>query len=234
MEIGSILLFSAWLECFAVFALLCAPADTSARGETYRDGIPIIRIYDLAQIDRETLDPAKQETARIFHKAGVDLRWIRCSGRPADDDSCGRPLAPDEIGVRIFGRSREDVKVTGRRTTGQAVRLVEEGGSGLILIYYECVEAIVTTLLDDCPQMDIASARRIVLGHVMAHEIGHILLSNGDHAVSSIMQPNLDRDAWRKAVSGSLSFNESESRLMRHGIETRAARIRAKHFQQGK
>jgi hypothetical protein len=63
---------------------------------------------------------------------------------------------------------------------------------------------------------DIAS----LLGHVAAHEIGHLLLGSNSHAAAGIMHAHWTAEELASAKVGSLVFLEKESRRMRARLAT--------------
>lgn len=58
----------------------------------------------------------------------------------------------------------------------------------------------------------------LILGHVIAHEIGHLLLPLGAHSAAGIMSPRIDKGDFRKALGGNLLFSQEQSELMRTAI----------------
>jgi hypothetical protein len=56
-----------------------------------------------------------------------------------------------------------------------------------------------------------------VLGHVMAHELGHLLLGSNAHSRQGIMCPNWHAGELRLASMGGLLFSEEQGRFMREG-----------------
>ncbi len=60
-----------------------------------------------------------------------------------------------------------------------------------------------------------------VLGHVMAHELGHLLLGLNAHSRQGIMCPSWHGDELHLASTGSLLFSEDQARLMRERLARR-------------
>ena len=54
-----------------------------------------------------------------------------------------------------------------------------------------------------------------ILAHVIAHEVGHLLLPGGAHSPTGLMQAGWDRALVRKAVRDSLTFTEAEASRIR-------------------
>jgi hypothetical protein len=63
-----------------------------------------------------------------------------------------------------------------------------------------------------------------VLGYVVAHEIGHLLLPANSHSVGGVMQENVDP---KLIAHNRLSFLEQEATLIRRALADRIARARA-------
>ena len=61
----------------------------------------------------------------------------------------------------------------------------------------------------------------IILGCVIAHEIGHLLLGSNSHSVSGIMQGRWERRQVRQAVTGTLLFTPEQAKLIQAEAQTR-------------
>jgi hypothetical protein len=61
----------------------------------------------------------------------------------------------------------------------------------------------------------------IILGSVMAHEIGHLLLGLNSHSGSGVMQPRWERKQVRQAMMGTLLFTPEQSQLIQVEAHTR-------------
>ena len=64
-----------------------------------------------------------------------------------------------------------------------------------------------------------------LLGHVMAHEMGHLLLPYGAHAVAGLMRPEWDRAQVRAAAEGLLTFTPDQAALIRERLQASASPI---------
>jgi hypothetical protein len=65
-----------------------------------------------------------------------------------------------------------------------------------------------------CPVAD-------VLAHVMAHEVGHLLLGPGGHGEKGIMRATWSRVELKGTQNGSLRFTVAEVATMQAGIPLR-------------
>jgi len=87
-----------------------------------------------------------------------------------------------------------------------------EDGSGCYAdLFYEPMEQ-----LHGSKGTDIAS----LLGHVAAHEIGHLLLGSNSHAAAGIMHARWTAEELASARVGGLAFLEKESLRMRARLAT--------------
>ena len=61
----------------------------------------------------------------------------------------------------------------------------------------------------------------IILGCVIAHELGHLLLGTNGHSRTGIMQPRWEPNQVRQLMIGTLLFTTEQSKLMRAQARTR-------------
>src|SRR5687767_11275528 len=62
-----------------------------------------------------------------------------------------------------------------------------------------------------------------LLGHVMAHEMGHLLLPYGAHALAGLMRPEWDRSQVKSAAAGLLTFTPDQAALIRNRLRASAS-----------
>ena len=65
----------------------------------------------------------------------------------------------------------------------------------------------------------------IILGCVIAHEVGHLLLGSSSHSGSGIMQGHWKRGQIRKAMTGNLPFTPEQVKLIQASTFARVGRI---------
>jgi hypothetical protein len=178
-----------------------------------------VSVYDDAGVSERTLIQAEQKTARVFEIAGLDVIWQNCStattrhlgpdapaGRvraPAptwSDSECGRFEWPTRLAVRIVPKSNWTNEVFG------AAFLSAKGtGCYTDVFYQSAVE------LHSAWNVDLSD----ILGSVMAHELGHLLLGSNSHAPTGIMRARWQGEELGRAARGSLLFTAEQSEHMR-------------------
>jgi hypothetical protein len=62
----------------------------------------------------------------------------------------------------------------------------------------------------------------IVLGHVIAHELGHLLISGNAHTPVGIMHGEWDYKQWKMAAAGTLLFAPAQAKLMRDQFQAQS------------
>ena len=179
-----------------------------------------IHLYDLANISPHTLDEATREAARVLATAGVEVVWqpgpansaeAHASDQTASTAVWRQPLdTRDYLVVRIvrgfparalsgaLGFSLPDAKVGAQAT-----------------IFYDRIEPL------DQPGVISVSA---LLGHAMAHEIGHVLLGTMEHSPEGIMKARWGRPDYQRAAMGFLEFTPSQRAAIRERLLTRLAK----------
>ena len=155
----------------------CAKTIDERLRSTTLDGLRIsVSLCNKGNLPLSVVARAKREAEAVFHTAQVDINWEGCIDRSA---------APD-AGMRWFMlRLRSDAphKSTGDssvKSMGSAF-LTESGEGWLADAYFPAIR-------DRAIQYQADAAA--LLGQVMAHELGHLLLGPG-HEKGSIM-----RDRW--------------------------------------
>lgn len=163
-------------------------AGASAR-ETVAPKTVTIRLDDLAQTPARDLDAAKAELDRIFHEAGIDIVWVE---GPA-------MLAPGSLTLILLNTNAPGAG-PGGDVAGEANRQTSRA-----YVYCNRLEAV---------SKHLPVNANVILGRVMAHEIGHLLLPPNSHSPVGIMRPHVNF-----SPVGFNSFTDDEARELRRALE---------------
>jgi hypothetical protein len=91
--------------------------------------------------------------------------------------------------------------------------LEEEGGRGSLSSgYYDRVAELARSG---------SAPRSVVLGHAMAHELGHLLLKTGAHTATGIMRAVWQPEEVREAARSALNFSGHQAKQMRAEVRAR-------------
>ena len=174
-----------------------------------------ITVHNDAGVPAGTLRQAEEEAQQVFQQAGIEVRWLHCSPAPIapegkkESRACAEAVYPEHLQLRIARRS---IGLT-RATMG--ISYLSEDGKGCYAdLFYEQVEE-----LHEKTNVRLAT----ILGHIAAHETGHLLLGTNSHAPRGIMRAMWQREELASASKGVLFFSGSESRQMKERLAMTAA-----------
>lgn len=165
-----------------------------------------ILVYNNAEVPADTLARAEDEAARIFRHAGIETVWLDC---PADDFApkhapCPSPSALSP-GLRVQSRFQLVPNAVRRDAMGFSTGYL----ATISLAYAE-----------DLARSGMGAVHEI-LGHVAAHEVGHVLLGTG-HTVSGIMRARWSLDDWTLLRQRRLFFTSQQAHFLRNELPVEA------------
>jgi hypothetical protein len=165
-----------------------------------------VRAYNLADAPIKDLVQASYSLWEIFMQAGIKIRWLSCA---LSLQAARTNRACEEA----TGRYDFDVVVSTSMITGPGVATDTSLGFSSPLVRGN--HAVV--LWDRSKKMAESSGvpARIILGHAMAHELGHLLLHSMEHSRMGIMRSRWGKEDLLRAESGSLLFTTEQAEVMR-------------------
>ena len=181
--------------------LLCG----SAVAEAGADGQVRALAYASARIRTAVVDQAGVEVVRIFRSAGIELRWVNCSERNAESD-CRNLHDKEKLILNVLPRG----KTAGESVYGDAF-LGEDGTGKYADNFFERIK-------EAHDENGIDEAR--LLGAVVAHEIGHLLLGLRAHTWLGIMAPKWSGESLRQMAMGRLLFTPEQATRMQVRIRS--------------
>ena len=189
-------------------------ADVSNIGtaETFKRTGPdqlriLIRVYDFAHVDRDVLQSGEKLTTQIFRKAGTEVVWLdRLTAQPSNAEVVG-----PEFRLNIVPRF-EMLSTAQEKSKDDLLGFATPCGE----TEQACIFYVLYSRISAWAAQNGTTPNRI-LGHVMAHEIGHALLGPNAHAPSGIMQGRLPRLNMGRV----LYFTDVQSRLLRADLASR-------------
>ncbi len=198
------------------YASLCQAAPQSSAPA--QGGLKIVvRVYDYASTSSQAVRQAEEESSRIFHEAGVELTWLDCPTSQAEAEKhpvCDAPLDALPVDLRILPAAMAARLSSSREQAGFALPSGRAGSASAVWVFYLRVQELAASR--------VASEAQI-LGNVMAHEIGHILLGPHHHSPLGIMRAHWDRKYLEEASRGELYFTPDQAKLLRSNAQARAA-----------
>jgi hypothetical protein len=175
--------------------------ETAFAGETGPVPNVTILIYNYAQATHAVLAGAEREAGRIFAEAGISILWFECPAVPSAAGPQGLcQNASESKDIRLQLLSAPVKSKSQDCVWGLAVR------PDLASVYYEYVDRLAVAY-----EFEVAS----ILGSVIAHEIGHLLLGPNSHYGIGIMRPQWSFEQVRQVMMGTLLFTPEQSKRIR-------------------
>jgi hypothetical protein len=157
-----------------------------------------IAVYDYADLPSQWLSWAEEEMTRIYRGIGIEITWldVRPPAKPAD-------------GLIVLIRPG----------LTKAERAIPEGVMGFSSgtaderrrVAYVLYGRMEQFRLEQVPPIERAK----LLGHIMAHEVGHLLLPGQSHSPTGLMRGQWSRAELERAQHGRLRFTDEQAQLIR-------------------
>jgi hypothetical protein len=146
-----------------------------------------LQLRNEAPVPAHVLEQAQAEVARIFADAGLAVRWT------ATEPRFTVAIVPQVLG---YGSALSPVMGVALRTANRTTAQV----------FFRQVQDFARAY-----DVDLGT----ILAHVIAHELGHLLLPTQAHSPTGLMQPTWDEALVRDVKRGSLTFTEAQAARIR-------------------
>jgi hypothetical protein len=193
-----------------IFEVVVARGCTAVQAEAATDQrSAVVRIYNYAGLADSLLEEAARNAASIFGAAGVTSQWricvIRQDPSEPDDRLCEGSPDKDEFTLRINqGPGPDAARQQSGEVLGYAVILKRKGV--LATVHSRRVLALAS-------RSGVEAA--VLMGRVMAHEVGHLLLGTNAHAPRGLMRADWKLNQWSMSEHSDWTFTADEVLRMR-------------------
>lgn len=189
---------------------LAACLAMSANAET----VLIVRVYDYTRLPDNTILKAETLAQQIFQKAGVETEWVRCPVEGGEEDrfpGCRKPGSESDIILRILPRCMDS---RGFSNSAFGYALPDTGGlpAQHAYVFFDRIEQAAKRSLRTARCISQA----VLLAHVMAHEIGHLLLGTNSHSERGIMRARWSPEDLHEMELGQMLFLAEQARVIRN------------------
>lgn len=178
-----------------LYLILCLPAWGSPNGVQL---VPVqAELESSPRVDWAVLSRARLVAAGILAPAGVDLQWNRKS--PAMP--CGRPAI-----VIGFAENTPTQLLPG----AMAYALPYAGGGTRITLFLDRMAPLF--------RLANGSQAGILLGHVLAHEITHVLQGIARHGASGLMKARFSESDFQQMLIRPIPLTPDDTRLIQQAL----------------
>jgi hypothetical protein len=162
-----------------------------------------VSVFNDAGASPSVMSQARNRATLILRRAGISLVWLACRtpGNPPTNSTCSDLSFPQHLSVRLVstaGRPSED-------TFGQTFQNAA-GEGNYALVYFNILAA--SSVIESVHAGDL-------VGLVIAHELGHLLLGRDSHSATGLMAPVWQASEVRMASKGILFFNNDQQDRIR-------------------
>jgi hypothetical protein len=190
------------LKAVICVAVLCGGVGVLADEGLAARPLVVVSVFNDARVNEAVLSSAQERAAKILREAGVNLVWLDCGHGERDvPDGCLRASDQRHFALRIIPRS-----LTLKSDVFGVAFLGEDGVGSQADVFFDEVEK-----LDIDRRIGVSG----LLGHVIAHELGHLMLGNNSHAASGIMRPRWQAEELQRILRGALLFDPQQADHMR-------------------
>jgi hypothetical protein len=190
-------------SCFILFLSVSAwvglPANVGA--QSVRPSVVVLLQND-AGVPAAIVAKAQEEVARLYRLIGVEVTWVTKVPQPAR-------------GLRILCLVAWEPSDRLVPESVLGVNNADQSGRGILAyVFWRRVERA---------SLKFTAAQHSLLGIVIAHELGHMLLPDQSHAKRGLMQDTWNRGQLRAASAGLLHFSVESADLIRRGLIAEAS-----------
>ena len=165
-------------------------AQTARPQVAAKAAVPRLKVLfcDQAGVATKTREEGQRLAARVFLEAGIVLEWLDGREHSVTEANCVLRVqgSYSKLGSRLPDRTVAFAPAGGRHITVFWDRLAVEAAAG-------------------------SHSEAMLLGYVMTHELGHLLLPPGYHSAYGVMQGRLHyQDLSEARRLGNLCFSKTE------------------------
>ena len=147
----------------------------------------------------------EESASRVFRHSGIDIVWAECPPAPASCPEITGPAGLTNVLIRLMDAPDQP----DRSLLGRANHV-----NSSATIFYKRVCA-----MEKDSRWIVTRAQ--ILGHAIAHEIGHLLLASDTHSLFGIMKADYDLKDMVILGQGNLFFTAEEGQLLRSALGTK-------------
>lgn len=176
-----------------------------------------VAVDNAASVPADVLREAEKEASRIYAGAGIRLGWTECAPKEGQGECVGDRGSSDVELLLTSGIPPLAVQLSGE-TYGAAVHSDDAHPAMAIILWDRVVATDIRRFF---------LSRGALLGQLIAHELGHLLLGPGAHSSSGIMTAHWIGQTLKDAGKGSLAFSQQQCERMRAHLMAAKAEIEA-------
>jgi len=173
-----------------------------------------VRVYNYALV-RALLLRSEGEATTILKHAGLQVGWVDCPRTGTEAENCPecqvQPEMTDFV-LRIITAEQAEKLAGHGEAMGEALDCMAEQVGCSAYVFYRDVQELARA--GDASQYQL-------LGHAMAHELGHLLLGRNAHSRTGIMRAEWNPREISTIAKTYLLFTDEQAQRIRDEISAR-------------
>lgn len=202
-----------WFYAMLLATIVCRPAVTQATGTNpIETPILVFRIVNLANVPERTVERAVTYAESVYRRSGIATEWL-FDNSEISAQSATRRL---ELTVILVSSDAEATLALDDWNLGFATGS-NGRGARRAWVFPGHIEEEARKVHHE-RGIELSKVEGLILGHVIAHEAGHLLLPDGAHSDRGVMLPRLNVPNIDQALRGQLIFTPSQGELIRMAL----------------
>jgi hypothetical protein len=182
-----------------------------------------LMVYNYGTLSSHQIKEIGARVAFIFDNAGISVKWLDC--RPAAEGrqppaACRQPVGPFNLAIRLFDQAA--MSKTGSLVTPLAHSFGTVTGGSYASVFCATVRQFAR---------GDRSVEITLLGHAIAHEIGHLLLGCEAHSNAGIMKAQWNQGELLQIAESQLGllFSKAQATRLRWSLLSRQDEAEGNH-----
>ena len=173
-----------------------------------------VSVFNDAGVSQSVLSRAQDRAAFIMRRAGLFLVWLDCGtpGNRQTNTGCSAISFPEHLSVRLVASASTATE----DTFGQSFQNAA-GDGNYALVYFR-------VLASSNAAESVKTGE--LLGYVVAHELGHLLLGRDSHSATGLMTAVWGAAEMQQASQGKLLFTSDQGDRIRSRYFAANARLK--------
>lgn len=170
-----------------------------------------LRVYDYVAVDPEVLARAQRITEAIFEETGIEITWMDCTplrGEFRPHETCPSDMGASDLVLRLLPHRMAVKLAAPNEPLGFAQQCPETEPACELTVFYFRLEDLAAE----------GHRPELILGHVIAHEVAHVLIGPG-HSEVGVMRREWSRVELRRMSLGlQLGFTSEQSKQLQDAV----------------
>ncbi len=168
-------------------------AESSPRHLPHANPTVHVLLYNYSSVEAKELGKAERQANAIFQEVGVEIRWVEST--LLDRGAGSLTLRDMDVILRLLPQPRPELP--GRTALGEALPCGLSREGCIANVFFNRMESLANRT---------GISMHVILGHSMAHELGHLLLGSNSHSHRGLMRARWNTQDIQRASMHDLLF----------------------------